>query len=145
MKKKAIIGGIVACFILVTSTALALPGTEERIIRDLITVRNETLSEFYDGGLSIEEAQETIRRIEGDMLMVTDLDNLKRYFQTDIDQVDDFKIININVTKADEDLICAEVSIKWDVKTIHGSDSYLCDYSVIAKKEKNSYKLVQFY
>lgn len=145
MKKKAIIGGFLACFILVTTTAMAMPDTEERVIRELITVRNVTLSEFYDGGLTIEEAEETIRRIEGDMLMVTDLDNLERYFQTDIDQVQDFKIINIDVTKADEDLICADVSIKWDVEMITGTDSFICDYSVIAKKEKNSYKLVQFY
>lgn len=145
MKKKAIIGGFLACFILVTTTAMAMPDTEERVIRELITVRNETLSDFYDGGLPIEEAEETIRRIEGDMLMVTDLDNLERYFQTDIDQVQDFKIINIDVTKADEDMICADVSIKWDVEMITGTDSFICDYSVIAKKEKNSYKLVQFY
>ena len=33
-KKKAIIGGIIACFILVTTTAIAMPTSEERIIED---------------------------------------------------------------------------------------------------------------
>lgn len=144
-KKKAIIGGIVACFILVTTTAIAMPTSEERIIEDLITTRNETLSEFYDGGLSIEEAGKTIKEIESGLLMEQDLDNLERYFQTDIDQVDGFEIKNIEVTKSDEDMICATVFIKWDIETVTGSDSFLCDYSVIVKKEKNSYKLVQFY
>ena len=145
MKKKAIIGGIVACFILVTTTALAMPGTEERIIKDLITTRNETLSEFYDGGLSIKEAGETIKEIEGGSLMQQDLDNLERYFQTDIDRVEGFEIKKIYVTKNDNDMICADVSIRWDMETITGPESYLCDYSVIVEKEKNSNKLVQFY
>ena len=145
MKKKAIIGGIVACFILVTTSALAMPTSEERIVKDLITLRNETLSEFYDGGLSAEDAEKVIRQTETGLLMAQDLDNLERYFQTDIDQVQSFEIKSIDVTKADDDMICAQVFIKWEVETIHGSDYYLCDYSVIAKKEKNSYKLVQFY
>lgn len=145
MKKKAIIGGILACFILVTTTALAMPTSEERIIKELITIRNETLSEFYDGGLSIEAAEKTIRQIEAEQLLEQDVDNLKRYFQTDIDQVEGFEIKSIDVTKADDDMICADVSIKWEVDTVTGPESFIADYSIIAKKEKNSYKLVQFY
>ena len=91
------------------------------------------------------EAEKTIREIESGQLMIQDLDNLERYFQTDIDQVEGFDIKSVKITDVDDELICATVFIKWDVETVTGSDSFLCDYSIIAKKEKNSYKLVQFY
>lgn len=143
-KKYAIIISIAAVIVLMT-TVLAMAGSDEKIVRDLIDERTVTLNNYYDGDMKKEEAREKIKKLETDNLMEQDLENIDLYFQTDIDRINEFEITSVKITHEDEDMICADVYIKWDVDTVTGSDSFICDYSVICVKEGNGYKLAQFF
>ena len=143
-KKYAIIISIAAVIVLMT-TVLAMAGSDEKIVRDLIDERTVTLNNYYDGDMKKEEAREKIKKLETGNLMEQDLENIDLYFQTDIDRINEFEITSVKITHEDEDMICADVCIKWDVDTVTGSDSFICDYSVICVKEGNGYKLAQFF
>ena len=143
-KKYAIIISIAAVIVLMT-TVLAMAGSDEKIVRDLIDERTVTLNNYYDGDMKKEAAREKIKKLETGNLMEQDLENIDLYFQTDIDRINEFEITSVKITHEDEDMICADVYTKWDVDTVTGSDSFICDYSVICVKEGNGYKLAQFF
>jgi len=145
MKRKQVITSAVIISAVLLTTVFATADSDEKIVSNLINERTVTLSSYYDGDMKKEEAVEIIKKIEADNLMEQDLDNIDRYFQTDIDRIKEFELQNITITESDEDMICADVSIKWDVETVSGSDSFICDYDVICSKEGDKYKLVQFF
>ena len=145
MKRKHIAVTAVVIAAVLMTTAFALAGSEEKIVEDLINERTTTLNSYYDGGMQREEAREKIREIETGNLMEQDLENIDLYFQTDIDRIKEFELLSVKITESSEDMICADVYIKWDVETVTGNDSFMCDYSVISVKEGEDYKLVQFF
>ena len=55
-KKYAIIISIAAVIVLMT-TVLAMAGSDEKIVRDLIDERTVTLNNYYDGDMKKEEAR----------------------------------------------------------------------------------------
>lgn len=145
MKRKHIAVTAVVIAAVLMTTAFALAGSEEKIVEDLINERTTTLNSYYDGGMQREEAREKIREIETGNLMEQDLENIDLYFQTDIDRIKEFELLSVKITESSEDMICADVYIKWDVETVTGNDSFMCGYSVICVKEGEDYKLVQFF
>ena len=70
---------------------------------------------------------------------------MKSFFQTDIEDVTDYKITKVDITDMDDTLICAVVTVDWQVWGTGGEESIEGIYSVIAEKCENSYKLVQFF
>mgnify|MGYP003369899776 CR=1 FL=1 len=145
MKKKHIAVTAVMIAAVLAATAFAMAGSDEKIVKDLINERTVTLNGYYDGSMQREEAGERIRKIETGNLMEQDLENIDLYFQTDIDRINEFELMNVDITESSEDMICAEVYIRWDVDTVTGKDSFMCDYEVICVKEGNDYKLAQFF
>lgn len=145
MKRKYFAAAAIVIAAVLTTTAFAMAGSDEKIVEDLINKRTVTLNDYYDGDMQREEARQIISDIETGTLMEQDLDNIDRYFQTDIDRIKEFDLVSVKITEADEDMICADVNIKWDVETVTGNDSFMCDYDVILVKEGEAYKLAQFF
>ena len=146
MNKRYIIGFSVVCLVIMMATAFATADSNEKTVRTLINQRTETLRSYYDGKLEKSEAESIIREMESGNLLEQDLDNIEAYFQTDIDRVKDYSISAVNITYADGDMICAEVFMEWEVESVDSENSsFLCQYSAICQKEKNIYKLVQFF
>lgn len=127
------------------SSVFASARTDEDIIRELVSLRTDTLSGFYAGEIDREDAIKTINSIEGDHLLKEDLQNIDLYFQTDIEQVKEYSFEKISVTKSEEDMICADVTMEWEAEGIDGTDNFTVTYNVICQKDKESYKLVQFF
>lgn len=144
MKKKYFAALLAAALILLT-TAFAAGNSDERIVRELVKTRTETLSSFYDGGMLKDEAKEIISELETGDLKDLDLENIELYFQTDIDRINEAELISVVITEATEDLIRADVRMRWDVETVSGSDSFLCEYDVICVREEGAFKLAQFF
>ena len=138
MKKKYFAALLAAALILLT-TAFAAGNSDERIVRELVKTRTETLSSFYDGGMLKDEAREIISELETGDLKDLDLENIELYFQTDIDRINEAELISVVITEATEDLIRADVRMRWDVETVSGSDSFLCEYDVICVRDAVSY------
>jgi len=107
------------------SSVFASARTDEDIIRELVSLRTDTLSGFH--------------------LLKEDLQNIDLYFQTDIEQVKEYSFEKISVTKSEEDMICADVTMEWEAEGIDGTDNFTVTYNVICQKDKESYKLVQFF
>ncbi|MCI8348047.1 MAG: hypothetical protein HFE74_01260 [Firmicutes bacterium] len=145
MKRKHIVVAVLVIIAILFTTVFAMAGSDEKIVRDLINERTETLNNYYDGSLQREEAASVIRKIETGNLMEQDLDNIDRYFQTDIDRIKEFELINIDITESSDEMICADIYIRWDVETLTGNDSFMCDYNIICIKEGETYKLAQFF
>ena len=70
---------------------------------------------------------------------------MRDFFQTDIEEITDYKIKAVDITDIDETLICAVVTIEWELYGTNGKEHMEEIYSVIAQKQENSYKLVQFF
>lgn len=143
--KKRYIAAAIAIVAILFAAVIAAAGSEEKIVRDLIINRTETLNGYYDGDMKREDAIASIRELETGNLMQQDIDNIDRYFQTDIDRINSFEIMSIKITESESDMICATVYMKWDIETVTGNDSFMCDYSIICIKEEKYYKLAQFF
>ena len=68
------------------------------LFRDLISQRTDTMAGFYAGEIGRDEAIETIAYMETDLLMQTDIENIDRYFRTDIEQVKKYQFEHIRIT-----------------------------------------------
>lgn len=145
MKKRRLVCIAAVSLIVIFTTAFAIAGSEEAIVKSLICQRTDTLSGFYAGEIDREYAVEKIKSIETSHLMEEDLQNIDLYFRTDIEQVKKYSITRIDITQSDEDMICADVSIRWQSEGIQGKEEFNCNYSVICCKEENAYKLAQFF
>ena len=112
---------------------------------DLIKARTDILNGYYCGHINYYDALSHIREIETGRLLEEDTAAMRGFFQTDIEEVTDYKITDIELTSADEDLVCAVVDISWEVSGTGGNESIEEIYSVIMEKDEKKYKLVQFF
>lgn len=143
--KKGFLCIIILLMCLILGTAYAMANSNEQIVEKLITQRTDTLSLYYSGQVGKDETKEKIKNITTDFLLDEDLENIEAFFQSEVDQVRGYKITDIDVTQADEDMICAYVTIDWETEGLKGEDNFTYKYSTICKKEENFYKLAQFF
>ena len=144
MKKRGYIL-IIALVVIMTASAYANANSSSKIVEDLVCRRIDALSMYYSGQAEERETREQIEQITTGFLRESDLNNIHTYFQTEIEQIDKYEITEIDITKEDETMICAYVTIDWEAKSLKGDDNFTHIYSVICEKEKNSYKLLQFF
>lgn len=145
MKKYRTAVIVAICILIAAATGFAASGNEQTTIKSLISQRTDILNDFYNGKIQKKAATEMLTSMETDLLLAEDLKNLDLYFQTDIDQVQEYSFEKINIKQADKSLICADVTMLWKVEGLDGKDSFLHTYSVICEKEGKTYKLAQFY
>ena len=140
IKKTAIL-----LIVLLLSTVLASGSGPESEISILVIRRTDIMNEYFGGHILYKEAAERIEKIEKGRLLEEDLEAMKSFFQTDIEDVTDYKITKVDITDMDDTLICAVVTVDWQVWGTGGEESIEGIYNVIAEKCENSYKLVQFF
>lgn len=103
------------------------------------------------GKLTYQEACERLSEIEQGRLLDDDRNSLKSFFGTDIEEVVDYDVRDVVIHYEDEDVICAFLSVEWQVNgadgLYRGSDlqKVVGNYSVILEKSDNIFKFIQFY
>lgn len=140
IKKPAIL-----LIVLLLSTVMASGSGPESEITMLVTQRTDIMNEYFGGHILYKEAAERIDKIEKGRLLEEDLEAMKSFFQTDIEDITDYEITKVEITDMDDALICAVVTVDWQVYGTGGNENIEGIYSVIAEKSENSYKLVQFF
>ena len=136
---------VIIVIAVLSGSAYANANSSEKIVENLICKRIDTLNLYYTGQAEKDETEDIIQNITTGHLRDWDLSNIHSYFQTEIEQIDKYKITKIDVTKADESMICAYVTIEWETNSLKGEDNFTHTYSVLCEFEKNSYKLLQFF
>lgn len=140
-------------FLMLFAGALILfsAGTGSKsIVSSAISQRADTMNDYYSGITSYKEACNKLSKIEGGQVLEDDIEALKSFFGTDIEKIVDYKIEEIEINYEDEDVICAFVSIKWNISSgdglYRGSEvqEVVGNYSVILENEDNIFKLIQF-
>lgn len=131
--------------VVILSTIMASGSGPESAISMLVCQRTDIMNQYFGGHILYKEAAERIDKVEKGRLLSEDLAAMKEFFQTDIEEITDYKIKKIDITEMDETLICAVVTIEWDLYGTGGTENIEEIYSVIAEKCENSYKLVQFF
>ncbi|MGN0736449.1 MAG: hypothetical protein ACI4LP_11670 [Anaerovoracaceae bacterium] len=131
--------------VLLLSTVMASGSGPESEISMLVTQRTDVMNEYFGGHILYKEAAERIEKIEKGRLLEEDLESMKSFFQTDIEEITDYKITKVEITEMDDTLICAVVTVVWKVFGNGGEEYIEGIYSVIAEKCEKSYKLVQFF
>ena len=143
--KKSMLKIAVIPVVLMISTVMVSGSGPEADISMLICQRTDIMNEYFSGQILYKEAADRIEKIEKGRLLTEDLNAMKEYFQTDIEEVTAYEITKVDITEADETLICAVVTDCWEVYGTDGEENIEGIYSVIAEKCENSYKLVQFF
>ena len=133
------------CMLIAVSSIFASARSDEEILMDIISDRTDILNEFYSGRIEKDEAIERITAIEAENLLQDDIENIEKYFRTDIERIKSYSFKNIAVTKSKENMICADVTMLWDTEGAGEEESYESTYNVICYKEEKNYKLVQFF
>ena len=134
---------ILVCVLI--TTVIASANSSEKIVEDLICQRTDVLSLYYAGELNKKDTIEKIKEITTSHLRQSDIENLEKYFQCDLEQVRGYKIRDIKVTYSDKDVICANATIDWAAVGFKGADNFVHTYSIICEKEENLYKMAQFF
>lgn len=143
IKRGFIFGILIICIFL--STSFATANSNEEVIKSLISQRTDVLNMYYAGQSNKKDTIKKIEAITTDYLKDNDLENLKNYFQCDLERPVDYEFVKIDITYADKDVICAFVTIFWTSEGIKGVEDFTHTYSVICEKEENLYKLAQFF
>ena len=75
------------------------------------------------------------------------LKKMRDYFRTDIEQVKEYEIRNVDFTLKDGDVLCAVVKIEWLAEGLEGEERFETTHSVICEKQtgESDYKLVHFF
>lgn len=138
---------MVLAFVLILFSA----GTGSKsIVSSAISQRTDTMNDYYSGKMSYKEACNKLAKIEAGGILEEDVKALKSFFGTDIEEIVDYEIDEIEINYEDEDVICALVSIKWEIGSgdglYRGSEvqNVVGSYSVILENKDNIFKLVQF-
>ena len=131
--------------VVIMASVHANANSSERIVEDLICKRIDTLNMYYTGQIEALETKEIIEDITAGFLRDADINNIDTYFQTEIEPIKRYDITKIDITKEDETMICAYVTIEWEAESLKGEDNFTHIYSVICENEKKSYKLLQFF
>ena len=118
IKKTAIL-----LIVLLLSTVLASGSGPESEISMLVIRRTDIMNEYFGGHILYKEAAERIEKIEKGRLLEEDLEAMKSFFQTDIEDVTDYKITKVDITDMDDTLICAVVTVDWQVWGTGGEES----------------------
>ena len=136
---------IIIALVIVLGTICANANSDEKIVEELICARTDALGLYYAGQARKDETIEAINKCTMSYLRDSDLANIDRYFQSDVDQLIDYKITDIKVKEAQDEFIIATATINWQSKTLKGEENFTHTYSIICEKEKNLYKLSQFF
>ena len=114
-------------------------------ILDTLRARTDIMNGYFCGHISYYDALAQIENVEKGRLLEEDILSMREFFQTDIEEVTEYSITDIEITSADEDLVCAVVTIDWQVSGTAGVEIIEGIYSVIMEKDEKNYKLVQFF
>ena len=114
-------------------------------ITELVEARTDIMNGYFCGHINYYEAIGQIKKIEKGHLLEEDIQSMRDFFQTDIEEVSEYEISDIELTNTDENLVCAVVTIDWTVSGPSGKEEIQEIYSVIMEKDEKNYKLVQFF
>ncbi len=150
--KKLLCKRLLLVILLVGMAATLVSGAgRSDLIENLVGQRIEIMDAFFNGDMNARDASEALRRVERGRLLEEDLQALKDYFQTDVEEILGYRITVPKITYQDEDIITALVRVVWTTKglprgeedeAVYTDEAY---YSVILEKSENSYKIVQFF
>ena len=138
---------VIAAIFLGTSSGIAFSNQEKNIVEELVCRRTDAMSGYFASKLSYWEAGTQLRETEAGNLLETDLKKMRDYFRTDIEQVKDYEIRNVDFTLKDGDVLCAVVKIEWLAEGLEGEERFETTHSVICEKQtgESDYKLVHFF
>ena len=139
-------------FLILTMQIMLVSGTDQdALIRNLVEERIEIMDAFFNGSMTEKDAVAALCRVESGRLLQEDLQAFHDYFQTDLDEIMDYRVTVPKVTYRDEEVITALVCVDWKTaglpteEALHPVQEFSAYYSVIIEKVENSYKLVQFF
>ena len=141
IKRKILAVGAAGVLVLILTSGSDTKGEIEELVR----ARTDIMNGFFCGQINYYDALEEIKKIEKGRLLEEDILAMREFFQTDIEEVTEYEIKDIEITNADEDVVCALVKVDWTVSGTLETEKITQIYSVIMEKEQKSYKLVQFF
>ena len=117
----------------------------QNIVRQLITVRIDAMNQFYASEVSYMEASAELRRVEAGHLLEEESTNLRRYFRTDIEEIQTYTISRIELKDHTDNLLSAEVDIRWNVTGLDGPEMFENTYFAMCEKDGEKFKLTEFF
>ena len=117
----------------------------ETDMADLVRARTDIMNGYFCGHINYSDALEKIKEIEKGRLLEEDIQAMRDFFQTDIEEVNEYEIREVLLTNQDEEVVSGFVTVDWKVSGIDGKENFEQIYSVIMEKDEKNYKLIQFF
>lgn len=141
--------GLFICFILYASGISVMENfrmaNEQTVIKHLLSARIDAMNQFYASEISYMEASAALRRVEAGHLLEEDSTSLRRYFRTDIEEIQTYTISRIELKDRTADFLCAEVDIQWNVTGLDGAETLKNTYFTMCEKDGEAFKLTEFF
>jgi len=144
-----VIAGISTVLILYASAAALAESytlaNNQAIVKQLVMGRIDAMNRFYASEISYMEASAALRSVEAGHLLEEDSTSLRRYFRTDIEEIQTYTISRIELKDRTADFLCAEVDIQWNVTGLDGAETLENTYFAMCEKDGEKFKLTEFF
>lgn len=116
-------------------------GSNTTIVRDLMMERTSILQEAYYGNMQIEEAERRLYQIETQPLLETDILALREAEYSQLDIIDDMRIVSLRQNTKLYDYLSFQGEIIWFMVGLQGKYSQTVNYNIVLKSFGEIYKL----
>lgn len=144
MREKQLKWACIGVFICIV--ALMLLGftvkPEETIVKELLEKRTDIMENVLSGKISYAEGKEQLKEVEGDKLYSDDLENMQKYQETNIEQVEGMRIIDIEKKNQVYDMMTFHSKIYWTYYSVEGKRDETINYLVGVSNTNHEYKLI---
>ena len=143
MKKIIIVNVCALLLIFLTAGVNARPNTDDTQIKNLLSQRINILNHFYGGKMAFEDARNNIEKIAADSLLKEDLQLMKAFDGTDVDQVAEYNVNMISCERTSYGIIKGQVDIFWLMQGENGGWETEETYFYTAEDDQGKIKLTQ--
>jgi hypothetical protein len=118
--------------------------SEASLVEKLLKDRTETLHKVYFQQIDADTGEKLLYKIETQPLLTSDIEDLRKFQDTDMDVVKNMEILSIERTSDLYDRKSYKADILWHMQGIDGDYVQSIYYNVVIKKGGKSYKLSEF-
>ena len=144
MKRKyLVIPGLCA---LVCIAVIALMGAaknpEEKTVENLLRQRAAIMENMLFGKITYSEGEEKLKEVETGSLYNRDLENVKKYNDTDFEAIDKMDVVSLEKKGQVYDIMNFQGEIKWTYNGYDGRYSTTDKYQIGVSCKAGDYKLI---
>ena len=144
MKRKYLVIPCLCALVCIAVIALmgAAKNPEEKTVENLLRQRAAIMENMLFGKITYSEGEEKLKEVETGSLYNRDLENVKKYNDTDFEAIDKMDVVSLEKKGQVYDIMNFQGEIKWTYNGYDGRYSTTDKYQIGVSFKSGDYKLI---